>query len=33
MFWLSDGKLAGHWDVADTRALFMQAGGLKEVKE
>jgi predicted SnoaL-like aldol condensation-catalyzing enzyme len=32
MFRLRDGKLCEHWDVADTRALFTQVGGLKEVK-
>jgi predicted SnoaL-like aldol condensation-catalyzing enzyme len=31
MFRLRDGKLCEHWDVADTRALFTQVGGLKEV--
>ena len=31
MFRLKDGKLAEHWDVADTRALFSQVGGLKEI--
>ena len=33
MFRLRDGKLCEHWDVADTRALFTQVGGLKEVKQ
>ncbi len=33
MFRLRDGKLCEHWDVADTRALFTQVGGLKEVKK
>ena len=28
---LRDGKLCEHWDVADTRALFTQVGGLKEI--
>ena len=28
MFRLRDGKLAEHWDVADTRALFTQVGAL-----
>jgi predicted SnoaL-like aldol condensation-catalyzing enzyme len=32
MFRLRDGKLCEHWDVADTRALFTQVGGLQEVK-
>jgi len=31
MYRLRDGKLCEHWDVADTRALFTQVGGLKEV--
>jgi predicted SnoaL-like aldol condensation-catalyzing enzyme len=31
MFRLRDGKLAEHWDVADTRALFLQVGGLKKI--
>ncbi|MDM7996614.1 MAG: ester cyclase [Acidobacteriota bacterium] len=31
MFRLRDGKLCEHWDVADTRALFTQVGGLKEI--
>jgi len=30
MFRLRDGKLCEHWDVADTRALFTQVGGLQE---
>jgi steroid delta-isomerase-like uncharacterized protein len=29
MFRLRDGKLCEHWDVADTRALFTQVGGIK----
>jgi predicted SnoaL-like aldol condensation-catalyzing enzyme len=29
MFRLRDGKLCEHWDVADTRALFSQAGAIK----
>jgi predicted SnoaL-like aldol condensation-catalyzing enzyme len=29
MFRLRDGKLCEHWDVADTRALFSQVGGIK----
>lgn len=29
MFRLKDGKLAEHWDVADTRALFFQVGAIK----
>jgi predicted SnoaL-like aldol condensation-catalyzing enzyme len=33
MFRLRDGKLCEHWDVADTRALFLQVGALKEVKK
>jgi predicted SnoaL-like aldol condensation-catalyzing enzyme len=33
MFRLRDGKLCEHWDVADTRALFLQAGGLKEINQ
>jgi predicted SnoaL-like aldol condensation-catalyzing enzyme len=32
MFRLRDGKLVDHWDVADTRALFTQAGGLAPVE-
>jgi predicted SnoaL-like aldol condensation-catalyzing enzyme len=28
MFRLRNGKLCEHWDVADTRALFSQVGGL-----
>jgi predicted SnoaL-like aldol condensation-catalyzing enzyme len=32
MFRLRGGKLCEHWDVADTRALFTQVGGLKEIK-
>ena len=32
MFRLRDGKLCEHWDVADTRALFLQVGALREVK-
>ncbi len=32
MFRLRDGKLCEHWDVADTRALFLQVGALKEIK-
>jgi predicted SnoaL-like aldol condensation-catalyzing enzyme len=32
MFRLRDGKLCEHWDVADTRALFLQVGGLKELQ-
>jgi predicted SnoaL-like aldol condensation-catalyzing enzyme len=28
MFRLRDGKLCEHWDVADTRALFTQVGGI-----
>jgi predicted SnoaL-like aldol condensation-catalyzing enzyme len=31
MFRLRDGKLAEHWDVADTRALFSQVGAFREV--
>lgn len=31
MYRLRDGKLSEHWDVADTRKLFLQVGGLKEV--
>lgn len=31
MFRLRDGKLCEHWDVADTRALFTQVGGIKEL--
>jgi predicted ester cyclase len=31
MFRLRDGKLCEHWDVADTRALFTQVGGLKDL--
>ncbi len=31
MFRIRDGKLAEHWDVADTRALFTQVGAIKEV--
>jgi len=31
MFRLREGKLCEHWDVADTRALFTQMGGLKEI--
>ncbi len=30
MFRLRDGKLCEHWDVADTRALFTQVGGIKQ---
>lgn len=33
MFRLRDGKLCEHWDVADTRALFTQVGGLEEINE
>jgi predicted SnoaL-like aldol condensation-catalyzing enzyme len=33
MFRMRDGKLCEHWDVADTRALFLQVGALKEVQE
>jgi steroid delta-isomerase-like uncharacterized protein len=33
MFRLRDGKLCEHWDVADTRALFLQVGGLIVKKE
>jgi predicted SnoaL-like aldol condensation-catalyzing enzyme len=29
MFRLRDEKLCEHWDVADTRALFSQVGGIK----
>lgn len=29
MFRLRDGKLCEHWDVADTRALFSQVGGIR----
>jgi predicted SnoaL-like aldol condensation-catalyzing enzyme len=32
MFRLRDGKLCEHWDVADTRALFLQVGAIKEVE-
>ena len=32
MFRVRDGKLCEHWDVADTRALFTQVGGLTETK-
>lgn len=32
MFRLRDGKLCEHWDVADTRALFMQVGAIKKVE-
>ena len=32
MFRLRDGKLCEHWDVADTRALFTQVGGITELK-
>ena len=32
MFRLRDGKLCEHWDVADTRALFTQVGGIKAIK-
>jgi predicted SnoaL-like aldol condensation-catalyzing enzyme len=32
MFRLRDGKLAEHWDVADTRALFSQVGAIREVR-
>jgi len=32
MFRLREGKLCEHWDVADTRALFTQVGGLKEIR-
>jgi len=32
MYRLRDGKLCEHWDVADTRALFTQVGGLREVE-
>jgi predicted SnoaL-like aldol condensation-catalyzing enzyme len=31
IFRLRDGKLCEHWDVADTRKLFTQVGGLKEI--
>ncbi len=31
MFRLRDGKLADHWDVADTRALFTQVGAIRAV--
>lgn len=31
MFRLRDGRLCEHWDVADTRQLFLQVGGLKEI--
>jgi len=31
MFRLRDGKLCEHWDVADTRKLFLQVGGLREI--
>ena len=31
MFRLRDGKLCEHWDVADTRALFTQVGGHREI--
>ncbi len=33
MFRLRDGKLCEHWDVADTRRLFLQVGGLKEINK
>ena len=33
MFRLRDGKLCEHWDVADTRALFIQVGGLRPVEQ
>ncbi len=33
MFRLRDGKLCEHWDVADTRELFTQVGGLKEINK
>ncbi len=33
MFRLKDGKLCEHWDVADTRQLFLQVGGLKEINQ
>jgi predicted SnoaL-like aldol condensation-catalyzing enzyme len=29
MFRIADGKLAEHWDVADTLALFTQIGRVK----
>ncbi len=32
MFRLRDGKLCEHWDVADTRALFTQVGGITILK-
>jgi predicted SnoaL-like aldol condensation-catalyzing enzyme len=32
MFRLRDGRLCEHWDVADTRALFLQVGGIMEIK-
>jgi predicted SnoaL-like aldol condensation-catalyzing enzyme len=32
MFRIRDGKLAEHWDVADTRALFTQVGAIEPVK-
>jgi predicted SnoaL-like aldol condensation-catalyzing enzyme len=32
MFRLRDGKLCEHWDVADTRALFLQVGALRKVE-
>ena len=33
MYRLREGKLCEHWDVADTRALFTQVGGLQEIKK
>ncbi|NLA74377.1 MAG: ester cyclase [Deltaproteobacteria bacterium] len=33
MFRIRDGKLCEHWDVADTRRLFLQVGGLKEINK
>jgi predicted SnoaL-like aldol condensation-catalyzing enzyme len=30
MFRLRDGRLSEHWDVADTRALFLQVGAIEE---
>ncbi len=32
MFRLRDGKLAEHWDVADTMSLFSQVGAIKKIE-
>jgi len=33
IFRIQDGMIAEHWDVADTRQLFLQVGGLKEINK